>query len=232
MPEACPVFLLVDDHALYRTGLVMALGQAWPQAQAQQAGSLAEAWQRVLALSAPLDLVLLDVRLPDGDGLSALQDWARRLPGVPVVLMSSEVDAAMLSAAREAGAAGFVHKSAPPADIVASLRAALQGQPAFGTLPYDVLSPRGLPAAAAGGGAGAPSAHLLRDASVPCRPSPLQGRILQYLGRGTPNKAIAKQLGLSEMQVRAEVSWLTEVLGASSREEAFQRARDLGWVGA
>ncbi len=228
MPETCPVFLLVDDHALYRTGLVMALGQAWPQAQAQQAGSLAEAWQRVQALLAPPELVLLDVRLPDGDGLVALQDWTRRLPGVPVVLMSSEVDAAMLSAAREAGAAGFVHKSAPPADIVASLRAALQGQAAFGTLPYDVLSPRGLPAG--GVGAGVPSAHLLRDASAPYQPSPLQARILRHLARGTPNKAIARQVGLSEMQVRAEVSWLTEVLGASSREEAFQRARDLGWV--
>jgi two-component system nitrate/nitrite response regulator NarL len=228
MPDVPLSFLIVDDHALYRTGLGMALGQAWPLARVAEAGSLAEAWQGLSALAPPPALVMLDVRLPDGDGLLAVQDWVQRLPGVPVVLMSSEVDAAMLQRARERGAAGFVHKSAPPADIVDSVRSALAGQPAFGTLPYDVLSPRAQPHAGEPGGL--PQAQLVRDASSPYQPSPLQGRILRYLGRGTPNKAIARQVGLSEMQVRAEVSWLTDVLGASSREEAYQRARDLGWV--
>jgi two-component system, NarL family, nitrate/nitrite response regulator NarL len=225
MSDAAPVFLIVDDHALYRTGLAMMLGQAWPGCQPWQTASLAEGLSRVRASVRAPDLVLLDVKLPDGDGLASLLQWRDLAPQSRVVLMSSEVDAVRLQQARQAGAAGFVHKSAPPADVLASLRAALGGESAFGTLPYDLL----LPDAHVGP---AQDPAVARDAGALFSPSPIQVRILAYLGRGTPNKAIARQVGLSEMQVRAEVSWLTEALGASSREEAFRKAVDLGWVSA
>ncbi len=221
MPASAPTFLIVDDHALFRTGLAMVLAQTWLQAQVLQAASLAEGLHVAASLSAPPSLVLLDVNLPDGNGLDALDAWAQRLPGVPVVLISSELSARALQRAREAGVAGFVHKAAPPADIVASLRSALAGEPAFGTLPYELLSPpppsplvQGLAAAEPG---------------MP-QPTPLQLSILAHLGRGAPNKSIARQLGLPEMQVRAEVSWLTEMLDASSREEAWRKALERGWV--
>lgn len=234
MPDAAPVFLIVDDHALFRTGLAMSLGQAWPGCQAWQAASLAEGFGRVrdgagVDLRAP-DLVLLDVNLPDGDGLASLPQWRARAPWAGVVLMSSEVDAMRLQRARQAGAAGFLHKSAAPADVLACLRDALGGDAAFGTVPYEVLSPEGVSAS----GAHPSIAHDagMAAATAVFMPSERQRHILSYLGRGTPNKAIARQLDMSEMQVRAEVSWLTEALSASSREEAFRKAVDRGWVDA
>ena len=227
MPAAPPTFLIVDDHALYRAGLVMMLAQTWPQAQVLQAVSLADGLQLATALPAPPTLVLLDVHLPDGNALDAMGTWASALPGVPVVLISSELSAGLLQRAREAGVAGFVHKAAAPVDIVASLRSALAGEPGFGTLPYALLSPPPEPSAVA------PLAvqEAEQDAETrPPSPTPLQLRILPHLGRGEPNKSIARQLGLGEMQVRAEVSWLTEMLDASSREEAYRKALALGWV--
>lgn len=225
MPDASPVFLIVDDHALYRTGLAMMLGQAWPGCQTWQAASLAEGLSRVRESARAPDLVLLDVNLPDGDGLASLAKWRALAPKAGVMLMSSEVDAIRLQQARQAGAAGFLHKSAPPTDVLASVREALSGDSAFGTLSYELLSPVAAPGPM-------PGPVIARDAGGTFTPSPLQGRILAYLGRGTPNKAIARQVGMSEMQVRAEVSWLTEALDASSREEAFRKAVDMGWVAA
>jgi DNA-binding NarL/FixJ family response regulator len=220
MPDAPLTVLIVDDHALFRTGLAMMLAQSWPQAQVLQAASLAEGLHRVAVMPSPPSLVLLDVHLPDGNGLDAVATWAERLPGVPVVMISAELSAAALRRAREAGVAGFVHKGAAPVDILASLRSALAGQAAYGTLPYELLSPPTATVPAAG----------VSEPHAPTQPSSLQLSILQHLGRGAPNKSIARQLGLGEMQVRAEVSWLTEMLDASSREEAYRKALDLGWV--
>jgi two-component system, NarL family, nitrate/nitrite response regulator NarL len=216
-----PCFLLVDDHALFRAGLVMLLQQGWPQARVCQAASWLEA-QQMLALVQPA-LVLLDIHLPDSRGLSALLDLRARWPACPVVLMSSDVSAELVSQAREAGAMGFLPKSASPTEVLGGVRAALTGELAFGAVPYGALT-----SVPARGHASTPHALQARDPGVQLTEA--QKRILSYLGRGTPNKAIARQVGLSEMQVRAEVSWLTEALGASSREEAFRKAVDLGWV--
>lgn len=222
-----PHFLIVDDHGLYRAGLAMALAQAWPGCAVRQADTLAEgraALHQLCASTTPQQpaLVLLDVRLPDGNALDELQTWQELAQGRPIVLMSSDVDAERLRQVRARGVAGFLHKSASIGDVVASVRTALSGEPAFGTMPYDVLTQGGRTV----------TAQAVHDAARPFAPSPLQARILQMLGRGTPNRAIARQVGLNEMQVRAEVSWLTEALGASSREEAYRKAMDLGWVSA
>jgi two-component system, NarL family, nitrate/nitrite response regulator NarL len=215
-PSLC--LLLVDDHALFRTGMVMLLQQGWPHARVCQAANWHEA-QQALASARP-DLVLLDVHLPDSHGLSALLHLRQRWPDCPVLLMSAEVSADVVRQAREAGAMGFLPKSASPNEVLGAVRAAMVGERAFAAVPYEALS----------GLASAPSALSVRDAAVAL--TDVQRRILHYLGRGTPNKAIARHVGLSEMQVRAEVSWLTEALGASSREEAFRKAVDLGWVAA
>jgi two-component system nitrate/nitrite response regulator NarL len=221
MPDDALTFLIVDDHALYRTGLAMTLAQAWPLARVLQAASLAEGLHMAVSVSGRPSLVLLDVHLPDGNGLEALNAWSDSLPSVPVVMISSELSADALQRAREAGVAGYVHKAAPPADIIASLRSALRGEPALGTMPYDILLPPEVK----------PDVLALREPPANDPPSPLQQRILRHLGQGAPNKAIARQLGLGEMQVRAEVSWLTEALDASSREEAYRKAVERGWVG-
>ncbi len=211
-------FLIVDDHALFRSGLAMLLAQAWPGATIMQAASLHDGLQ--LARDHQPRLILLDVRLPDGAALAHPQAWVAAAADAVVMLMSSEVDGEVLAQAREAGLAGFLHKAAAAQDVLASVREALARRPAYGTVPYAVLQ---------AADDGPPATVQAHDAAL-SGPTALQAQIIPFLGRGTPNKAIARQLGLSENQVRVEVSWLTEALGADSREEAYRQALQRGWL--
>lgn len=215
MSAPSPHFLLVDDHALFRTGLSLMLAQNWPGARVSQATTLAQALAVLKAGPQP-DLILLDVHLPDGHGLADLPQLREFAPDSSVLMMSAEVTGQQILQAREAGVTGFLPKVATEPEVMEAVRSALRGQPSFAAVPYSVL-----------GQARAPqidSAPVMQVAEAEPRLNERQRTILGYLGRGTPNKAIARQLGLSETDVRAEVSWLTEWLGASSREQAYALA--------
>lgn len=220
MSAPCPRFLLIDDHALFRTGLSLMLSQAWVGSNVLQAASMGEG---LMALRAGIpDLIVLDVHLPDGHGVNDMPAIRAVAPRCPVLLMSADVDNAIIQRAREVGAQGFLPKSASASEVVSAVRAALAGEHAFAAVPYAVLLeertvPMIRPVRAA------PREGLVVSEGPPAV-SPLQLDILRYLGRGTPNKAIARQLGMSEAAVRAEVSWLTELFNASSREEAHAQA--------
>lgn len=220
MSAAAPHFLLVDDHALFRTGLGLMLSEHWPQGRVTQAAT----WQQTLAalqVETP-DLILLDVNLPDGHGLADLPALRVPAPQCPVLMMSADVNGEQIRQAREAGVTGFLPKVASAPEVLEAVRSALRGQLSYAAVPYKVLSPARAVGDGAAHGAGEAVAHV---AEAP--PSALTARqlaILQYLGRGTPNKAIARKMGMNETEVRAEVSWLTEWLGASSREQAHAEA--------
>ncbi len=216
-----PRFLLVDDHALFRMGLSLMLTERWPHAMLTQAGTWAQALAHLQAQAA--DLVLLDIHLPDGHGLADLTVLRELAPQARVLLMSSDVDPAHIAQARDAGIDGFVPKSAQAADIVAAVQAILRGEQAYAALPYAALGGLG------GLGGVAPDRALqVQDAGLTF--SDLQLALLRHLGKGTPNKAIARQMGMSESAVRAEVSWITEWLQATSRREAYERAVDRGLI--
>lgn len=118
--------------------------------------------------------------------------------------------------ARAAGASGFLPKSAPAEQVKAAVAACLRGAQAYDALPYDVLQPPAHPSVVA------ESVQMCER--LPTVLTPRQLSILRYLGTRTPNKAIARQLDMSELAVRAEVSWLTECLQATSRQQAFDEA--------
>lgn len=217
-----PHFLLVDDHALFRTGLSLMLAQNWPGARVSQATTLTQALA-VLQACAPddapdhaPDLILLDVHLPDGHGLADLPQLRSLAPGSRVLMMSAEVSGQQILQAREAGVTGFLPKVATEGEVLEAVRSALRGQPSYAAVPYNVLGQARNPQI--------DEAPVMQVKEAEPRLNERQRTILGYLGRGTPNKAIARQLGLSETDVRAEVSWLTELLGASSREQAFALA--------
>lgn len=224
MSAAAPHFLLVDDHALFRTGLGLMLSEHWPQGRVTQAAT----WQQTLAaLQAETpDLILLDVHLPDGHGLADLPALRVLAPQCPVLMMSADVNGEQIRQAREAGVTGFLPKVASAPEVLEAVRSALLGQLSYAAVPYKVLSQ----ARAVSDGAGRGEGHGAGEAVAhvaEASPSALTVRqlaILQYLGRGTPNKAIARKMGMNETEVRAEVSWLTEWLGASSREQAHAEA--------
>jgi DNA-binding NarL/FixJ family response regulator len=119
-------------------------------------------------------------------------------------------------------------KVASAREIVTAVRAALSGTPTFAMAsplprPEPIRVPRG-------GAFADESLDALSGEGSANEPTPRQRAILSYLGRGTPNKAIARQMGLSENEVRAEVSFLTERLNATSRQQAYAEAVARGWV--
>ncbi len=241
-----PRFLLVDDHALFRMGLSLMLTERWPQAMLTQAGTWAQALAHLEAQAA--DLVLLDIHLPDGHGLADLPVLRALAPQARVLLMSSDVDPSHIAQAREAGVHGFVPKSAQSAEILGAVQAVLRGEQAYAALPYAVLSgasrasgsrdgsgevrvawPTPIQAMGSGLDLGV-QAHGLQAQEADVTFSELQLALLRHLGKGTPNKAIARQMGMSESAVRAEVSWITEWLQATSRREAYERAVERGLI--
>lgn len=228
-----PRFLLVDDHALFRMGLSLMLTERWPQAMLTQASTWSQALAHLQAQA--VDLVLLDIHLPDGHGLSDLPLLRALAPQARVLLMSSDIEPAQVAQARADGVDGFVPKSAQAAEIVAAVQAILRGEPAYAALPYLALGTAlhaapgvarhaALDDAADGTADGASAAVALQAHDGGLVFTELQLAILRHLGKGTPNKAIARLMAMSESAVRAEVSWITEWLQATSRREAYERA--------
>ena len=226
MTPTAPHFLLVDDHALFRMGLAQMLTAHWPQARLHQAVS----WAGALALLTkllpedPPDAIVLDVGLPDVDALPLLGDLRQLAPEVPLMVMSADSRPERVALARQAGACGWIAKSAQPGHIIEAVSALLRGEQAFAGLGYDSLG-----SGASSSLAPSPSPALVAREASELTDQQLQ--ILRLLGREVPNKAIARQLGLSETDVRVQVSWLTEMLHANSRQEAYALAVERGVLG-
>jgi two-component system nitrate/nitrite response regulator NarL len=198
-------FLLIDDHALFRTGLKMLLAEGWPGVHMVELDSM-EALMASPSVGPP-HLILLDVTLPGIHGLAGLAWLRERFGAVPVLMLSARDDAQVVAEARRLGANGFVSKAAAPAVLVDALRQASLG--------HDVWPQE--PAAAG-------------PQSGPWSPNERQHRILAMLGRCKSNKALARALSLPEDLVRAELSVLMERLGVISRSAVLQVAQQQGWV--
>lgn len=207
-----PAFLLIDDHALFRTGLRMLLADAAPDARLVEVDSM-EALMAAPPAFTP-ELILLDVTLPGIHGLAGLAWLRQHFGAVPVLMLSARDDEAVVSEALRLGANGFVSKSAPPQALLQALKQARQGHDVWPAPPQPtVLSAR----------------EPLTEPSG-WRPTALQQRILQALALYKSNKALSKALELPEHIVRAELSMLMERMGVLSRADALVAARQQGWV--
>lgn len=195
--------LVVDDHPLYREGMVSALRARLPGLEVLGAGS-AEEGLTVLEGNPETDLVLIDLRLPGMDGFDALAAYAARFPTVSRVLISGQEDAAIVRRAFDAGASGFIPKSMAVDEVAAAIRRVLDGGvflPAQGEQP-----PRS-------------GALTLRQLEA-----------LRLLGAGYTNKEIAKALDITERTAKAHVAAIFEVLGADNRTQAVVAAQRLGYL--
>jgi two-component system, NarL family, response regulator LiaR len=190
---------LVDDHAVVRQGLrafldlqpdIEVVGEAAGGDQALREGPAA----------AP-DVILLDLVMPEGDGLTALRRLREVLPGTRVLVLSSFGNDANVAAAMRAGAAGYLLKDVDPQALAASIRDVHAGRAA---LHPDVLS------------------RLLRQREAPPA-SQLTARELEVLvciTDGLANKQIARRLGITEKTVKTHVSSILGKLGVQDRTEA------------
>lgn len=204
--------LLVDDHPLVRTGLRRALEDEPDFAVVAEAASAAEA-EALEARHAP-DALLIDVNLGAGqpDGIALTSRLRERRPEVGLVVLTMYDDDALLLRALQAGASGFVRKTAPAGEVVAMLRHAIATPRSF--------SAQGLAEA------------LAAMARAPKGPdlTPREREVLDRIAGGAPLPTIARAMYLSTSTLKTYVSRVYAKLGATSRTEAVMAAARLGLI--
>lgn len=201
---------LVDDHEVVRRGVAEVLEDDPHLVVAGEAGSVAEALARVPAVRP--DVVVLDMRLPDGSGADLCRSLRRRIPELPCLVLTSFTEPEAREAAVRAGATGFLLKQVRGPALVSAVRTVAAG----GTLLEDVPvpRPRPRPPVAAGGD----RLGLLTD----------QERIvLRLIGEGLTNRQIGDRMGLAEKTVKNYTSHLLAKLGLERRTQAAILATQL-----
>lgn len=210
--------MVADDHPLFRDAIGAVIASGLPGARLLEADSLARALEEAERHEEALDLLLLDLNLPDAEGLDGLCRLREVLPGLPVAILSAEQDRRTVLAAIDMGAVGYIPKSTPRDDLLAALRQLLEGQI---YLPPQVMRrpPPAHPAPAVTGAA-APDPRLtgLTDKQL---------EVLELLSRGASNKGIARELNVAETTVKTHVSAILRKLGVASRVQAVLLAGEL-----
>lgn len=207
--------LIVDDHPVLHETLGAAALRAVPEAVVHSETSLAAAIARARRLR-NLGLVLLDLGLPDCQGVESLRRFRKASPKAPVAVVSATEDWATIRAALRAGASGYIPKTSRPKVIVAALQLIVGG---------GVYVP---PQAVAEPPAPEPAARKRRARrSAPIELTPRQAEVLRFLIRGLANRQIAERLEISENTVKQHLHAVFEALGVSSRTEAIAAAARL-----
>lgn len=199
--------LLVDDHELIREGLRRAFDRVGGFEVVAEAASLADA--RRAALHHVPDVVVIDVRLPDGSGLDMCRELRRLRADVGIVVLTMYAGDDQLFGALDAGASAFVPKDAPADDVVAAARHAASAPGSF-TAPN--LS------------------DAMRRRMSPSGPqlSPREQEVLHLLAEGLGVAQIARRLFISESTAKTHIAKLYDKLGAGNRAQALMSALRLG----
>ena len=211
--------LLVDDHVLFRQGLASMLNNQPEMRVVGEAGTLRKALAKAEELKP--DLVLMDIGLPDGNGLEAIVKIQRMLPNTNVVILTIHESDELLLIAIQKGAKGYLHKSTPITDIVASLKAVERGEAALSRkMIRRVLNEL------------AHTSALIHWSEREGEVQELTSREIQVLAQlttGASNKEIGKILIISENTVRAHVHHILKKLNVRSRHEAAELAKRVGF---
>jgi DNA-binding NarL/FixJ family response regulator len=199
--------LIADDHRLMRAGIRAALENA----QDIEIVGEADTGSQVLPLIGQKDpdLVLLDVRMPQMDGLTCLDLIRKRYPKVKVVILSVFTDQQHIESALKRGASGYIVKSVNPQDVASALRQAVEG---------TVYHALGLPDV---------------DESATAKAAGLTEReiaILKAVARGLSNQAIGKELWVTEQTVKFHLTNIYRKLDVANRTEAARYAYQNGLV--
>jgi DNA-binding NarL/FixJ family response regulator len=193
--------LLVDDHAIVREGMRAILDEETDLAVVGECGNGDEALQVCASLHP--DVVLLDLNMPGLAPVETIQGLVQRVPGVRIMVFTSFGEDEVVRATLDAGAIGFLLKDARRDELLLAIRNVAAGQPYL-----------------------APSAQrqlmeLLRRPRDPLDSlTEREADVLRLIGQGQSNKAIARELGLSEGTVKGYVSQILSKLGVSDRTQA------------
>ena len=193
---------VVDDHAVVRGGLRYLLGERQGIDVVGDAGTVAEALDGVGA-SRP-DVAIVDVRLPDGNGVELVRELRSRHPQVQCLILTTSADDEAFFHSVVAGACGYLVKDVAPEELEESVRAAARGESLMGREVIDDLRRRST---------ALPPSDVLADLTAQER------RILQHVALGLTNGEIAARLRLAEKTVRNNVSNILSKLGMRNRTE-------------
>ncbi|MBN8713950.1 MAG: response regulator transcription factor [Xanthomonadales bacterium] len=204
--------LIADDHPLFRDALERAVLAALPDARVHCADSVHGLLGLIEAFP-DTELLLLDLHMPGARGYSALAHIRGQYPELPTIVVSGHNEAAVARRALAHGAAAYIPKSTPAADIVEAVRCVLDGDV---WLPHTLLgSDVELDAAEADAAS--------RVATL----TPQQFRVLTMLNDGKLNKQMAWELGVSESTVKAHMTAIMHKLGVSNRTQVALVANQL-----
>lgn len=209
--------LVVDDHPLICEALRQVLKALDRDIELLEAASGSEALSQA-DRNDRLDLVLLDLALPDADGFEVLAELRERHPSFPVVVLSASEQADIVMRALDAGAMGFIPKTSSNELLLGALRLVLSGGV---YLPAEVLRHAPTPPLARKPAA-APTGY--RDVGLTER----QAQVLALMVQGKPNKLICRELALAEGTVKIHVTAILKALGVSNRTQAVVAVGKLG----
>jgi len=211
--------LIVDDHALVRRGLHYVVKEGFPDAEVTEAESAAAALEHIHN-GLKIDLALVDVRMPDLDGLELLRAIKADRPDLPVIMLSTYDNAPYVKRALADGASGYLLKDATPEDLSQAINVAMSGS-------GNVLSPRVIQ-------------NLFEEHEASGRDHGSNGRrgeynltqrehdILALLAEGRANREIAGRLYLSEKTVKAHLAAIFRKMGVTNRTQAAMVAVHMG----
>jgi DNA-binding NarL/FixJ family response regulator len=216
MKDRISSVLLVDDHALFREGLALLLKSLVEDLRVTEAGSGEEAlgW---LSGERVIDLVLMDIHLPGMNGLEGIRRVREQWPDQLIVALSSQDDRETVLATIEAGAMGFIPKSASSSQLADALRVIL----ARGIyLPQSAMQDKQRSAAHPA----SPDRARAADLGL----TPRQTDVLWLILQGKPTKLICRELNLSASTVKVHTSAVLRALNVTSRTQAVVAAGRLG----
>ncbi|GHC17675.1 response regulator [Aidingimonas halophila] len=210
--------MVADDHPLFRDAIVGVLRDGMPDSRVMEADSLVS----TLSLADEhddLDLILLDLGLPDAEGLAGLKRLRDYAPLIPVAIVSADQDRATVLEAINLGAVGYIPKSTPRGRLLDALHQVLEGNvylpPDIMRRPTSTMACSTVPEQET---AGANLALLTGK----------QREVLAQMALGDSNKMIAYRLAIAETTVKTHVSAILRKLGVSSRVQAILVANEAG----
>ncbi|ANS25231.1 response regulator, two-component system [Rhodococcus opacus] len=203
---------VVDDHPVFRLGMVALLSTLDGMEVAAQASSVAEALDVV---DGDVDVVLMDLELGDGSGVDATRRLVERHPALRVLVVTMHEDDESLVASVRAGARGYLVKGADPGEVERAVRAVANGEVILGA----AVAARAMSFMAASRRVGPTVFPELTDR---------EREVLDLVARGYDNASISRRLVLSPKTVRNHVSNVLAKLGVPDRPAAIVRARDAG----
>jgi DNA-binding NarL/FixJ family response regulator len=214
--------LIVDDHELFRAGLALLLTELFPNIELLHASTLSQGVSH--ALCELLNIVFLDLDLPDGHGCNALAELKESRPSLPVIVISADERVETISRCIQLRAMGYVPKSSPPEALRAAISAVLAGgvflpASSIASLSRDMDTDEAPANGPDDRQPGQPRVKSETSNASELGLTPREFETLAWLVRGLPSKAIAVRMGLEDITVRKYVSHLLAHFNLRRRTE-------------